>query len=56
MRGYGFPEKDAWCWSPKCGEGMSTIKGRKWVKRYLHKSARTQAKSELRKMQEEQEV
>jgi hypothetical protein len=48
MRCYGFPEKDAWVYSPK-SEGMQyRTPARRWWRRYLHRSARTVAKAELR--------
>ncbi len=48
MQCYGFPEKDAWIYSPK-SEGMQyRTPARRWWKRYLHKSARQKAKKELR--------
>jgi hypothetical protein len=56
MRCYGFPEKDAWIYFPRC-EGMQyRTPARQYWKRYLHRSARTAAKAELRCMREEQQA
>ena len=55
MRGYGFPEKDPWIYSPK-SEGMQyRTPARRWWKRYLHKSARVKGKEDIQREKATQE-
>jgi hypothetical protein len=53
MKTYAASEKNARDYSPKfTGAGYRTP-ARRWLKRCLHKSARTQTKQDLRELQEE---
>jgi hypothetical protein len=46
MRGYGFPEKDAWTHSIKEPDGPRHRHNKRWLKRYTHKCARAYAKQQ----------
>ena len=56
MRCYGFPEKCAWVYSTKEPDAIRYRPARNWYRRYLHRCARTQAKHELRKLQQEEQA
>lgn len=47
MRGYGFPEKNAWDYSLKEWDAPRELPARRWLKRYTHKCARQHAKKLL---------